>query len=161
MSFMSPWDGDRAERDQRRSYERTRKAAYRAANPEKRAAERLRVAERRQSDVARHLFDKARYRAARHGIAFTLSASDIAVPAACPVLGLALVVGGQRDNSPTLDRLVPSLGYVPSNVRVISYRANRLKSDATLDELKALVAYLEESGVTPFACMRSVVRGAA
>lgn len=51
------------------------------------------------------------------------------------------------NNSPSLDRMIPALGYVASNVRVISYRANAIKRDATLDELRALVAYVErESG---------------
>ena len=36
--------------------------------------------------------------------------------------------GGRSDRSPSLDKIEPALGYVPDNVRVISDRANRLKS---------------------------------
>lgn len=43
-----------------------------------------------------------------------------------------------------LDRLVPSKGYVKGNVRWISRRANRIKSDATIDELKKILKYMEE-----------------
>ena len=40
------------------------------------------------------------------------------------------------DDSPSLDRIVSSLGYVKGNIRVISYKANRVKSNATLEELR-------------------------
>jgi hypothetical protein len=39
--------------------------------------------------------------------------------------------------------MVPSLGYVPGNIRVISMRANRIKTDATADELRAVLRYME------------------
>jgi hypothetical protein len=41
------------------------------------------------------------------------------------------------------DRKDNARGYVKDNVRVISWRANRLKSDATLEELRLLVRDLE------------------
>jgi len=34
---------------------------------------------------------------------------------------------------------------VPGNIAVISMRANMIKNNATLDELKAIVAYIESS----------------
>ena len=43
----------------------------------------------------------------------------------------------------TLDRKVNALGYVKGNVFVISHRANRLKQDATADELAAILAYMK------------------
>lgn len=56
----------------------------------------------------------------------------------CPVLGIPIFSGRgkQIDNSPNLDRIVPEKGYVPGNVRVISAKANRIKSNATAEELK-------------------------
>jgi hypothetical protein len=44
-----------------------------------------------------------------------------------------------------LDRIDNSKGYVPSNIAVISMRANMIKNNATLAELKAIVAYIEAS----------------
>lgn len=99
-----------------------------------------------RADPVRALFDAARRRAASRGIAFGIDRGDIQIPENCPVLGVRLVVGGGqgfRDGSPTLDRVDNVKGYVKGNVRVISWRANRIKSDATLAELKALVTYLE------------------
>lgn len=88
----------------------------------------------------------AKARAKRDGLPFSLSKGDVPIPAVCPVLGMPLSPGRaiKHDGSPTIDKLVPALGYVPGNVRVISWRANRIKCDASLSELKALVAYLEK-----------------
>lgn len=63
----------------------------------------------------------------------------------CPVFGCAIHVGGIKDDCKAeLDRLVPSKGYVKGNVRWISRRANRIKSDATIDELKKILKYMGE-----------------
>ena len=40
-----------------------------------------------------------------------------------------------------MDRYINEFGYVPGNVFVISQRANRIKSDATANELVAIAAY--------------------
>lgn len=44
-----------------------------------------------------------------------------------------------------LDRIIPELGYIKGNVQWISGRANRIKYDASLDELRAIVAWLERA----------------
>lgn len=63
----------------------------------------------------------------------------------CPVFGCTIHIEGVRyDYKAELDRLVPSKGYVKGNVRWISSRANRLKSDASIDELKKILKYMEE-----------------
>lgn len=49
---------------------------------------------------------------------------------------------GPAPDSPSLDRVIPELGYVPGNVIVISWRANNLKRDATIEELEAVIAYM-------------------
>lgn len=88
----------------------------------------------------------AKARAKRDGLLFGLKKEDIVIPDVCPIFGIPLFVGDRNnhDNAPTLDKIIPELGYVPSNIRVISYRANRIRNDATLIELKKLVAYLEQ-----------------
>lgn len=50
---------------------------------------------------------------------------------------------GPRPDSPTLDRLDNTKGYVRGNVIVVSYRANRLKSDATIYELRRLAEFYD------------------
>jgi hypothetical protein len=131
-----------------------------AANP----ASRLRYAQESRKDPAvrrrindrrnatRHLnpalelWRLAKARARLRGIPFDLEVSDVRVPACCPALGIALRWGcskRQKDESPTLDRVIPALGYVKGNVNVISWRANRIKSDATLAELAATLRYMQ------------------
>ncbi len=67
------------------------------------------------------------------------------IPTHCPILGIPIfqMTGnkGGGANSPSLDRIEPELGYVPGNTIVISNRANRLKSDATIDELRAIASF--------------------
>jgi hypothetical protein len=64
----------------------------------------------------------------------------------CPVFDILLEFGhgsGGRDNSPSLDRRVPALGYVRGNVAFISNRANRLKGGCTIEQLEKLVAHIK------------------
>lgn len=89
------------------------------------------------------MFYDARKRALARGLPFTITPDDIDIPEVCPVLGLALSAEGPRDHRPSLDRIVPARGYTPENIRVISFRANRIKSDATPEELRAVLAYVE------------------
>jgi hypothetical protein len=74
--------------------------------------------------------------------------ADIVIPEVCPVLGIPMFRSkgkvGVKDHSPTLDKLIPELGYVSGNVYVISSRANRIKTDATRSELQAVLAYVEK-----------------
>jgi hypothetical protein len=87
----------------------------------------------------------AKARAAVAGVPFGLTPDDITIPQVCPVLGLPLLVGqsAATDNSPSLDRVMPPLGYVPGNVLVISNRANRIKNNATIPELRAIADFFE------------------
>ena len=94
-------------------------------------------------DPRHKLLAAAKHRAKALGLPFNLTLADLPVPDRCPVLGIPLVVAGRRmqDGSPSVDKIIPALGYVPGNVCVVSWRANRLKGDATAAELTALAAY--------------------
>lgn len=95
------------------------------------------------------LYD-ARRRAKAKCVPCSIRAEDIVIPESCPILGIPLIRNKSRDtnrsswsdNSPSLDRIIPSLGYVPGNVCVVSMRANRIKTDATAHELEAIAAYI-------------------
>jgi hypothetical protein len=52
---------------------------------------------------------------------------------------------GRKDRSPSLDRLQPDAGYTIENTRVICWRCNRIKLDATLKEIENLVAYMKKN----------------
>lgn len=96
------------------------------------------------NNVNKTLWSSRKNYAKAQGIPFTIGVEDVVVPTHCPILGIELKLGKgkARNESPTLDRILPKKGYVPGNIAVISHRANRLKSDMTLDEAKRLVAYM-------------------
>lgn len=88
----------------------------------------------------------AKARSTAAGVPFSLTADDLTIPQLCPVLGIPLLVGQSQatDNSPSLDRVLPLLGYVPGNVLVISNRANRIKNNATIPELRLVADFFEK-----------------
>ncbi len=94
------------------------------------------------------LFNNAKSRAKVRGIEFTITIDDVVIPDVCPVLGIPLFfresVGdrSRNDNNPSIDRIDSNIGYVKGNIVVMSWRANHLKNDGTLDEFKKLVKFL-------------------
>jgi hypothetical protein len=91
-----------------------------------------------------------RKRARANSIPCTITDSDLPVPTHCPVFGtlLDLYATGHRDNWPSVDRMDPRKGYTPGNVAIISFRANRLKSNMRSAEVRQLVTYMEDHGDT-------------
>jgi hypothetical protein len=94
------------------------------------------------------MLDSAKYYAKKKGLPFNLELSDIVIPEFCPVLGIKLNinnVGKPKDDSPSLDKFIPTLGYVKGNVQVISFRANWIKQNATLAEVHKLYQWMEKT----------------
>lgn len=96
------------------------------------------------------LFLAAQDRARKKGLDFNITKDDIIIPKMCPILGIPIEAGngrrcdvpkkdimlvGAKNSSPSIDRIDNSKGYVKGNIRVISWRANYLKNNATLNEL--------------------------
>jgi len=77
-----------------------------------------------------------KYRAKKAGVPFNLELSDIVIPAVCPVLNIPIRKSERAiaENSPSMDKIFPELGYVKGNVRVISQLANVMKNSATLEQ---------------------------
>ena len=78
----------------------------------------------------------------KHGTEHTIKVVDILLPETCKYLGIRLdyrcasVRGSLRAwNAPSIDRIDPSRGYVPGNIQVISDLANRMKTDATIEQM--------------------------
>ena len=59
----------------------------------------------------------------------------------CPVLGYVLTRGEPRYDSPSLDRIVNTEGYVPGNIQIVSDLANKMKQNATPQELRRFCKY--------------------
>jgi len=85
----------------------------------------------------------AKRRATLYKLSFSITPTDIKIPKRCPLLGIRLKhTNRTHDASPSLDRLNNMKGYTPKNIIVISYKANRAKSNLTLSELQRLVQNL-------------------
>ena len=102
---------------------------------------------RRAWSHSKWLYHIARARARRKNIEWGLEISDIVVPRKCPVLGIKLAMNSvtPKDNSATIDRINPKIGYIKSNVAVISNLANKIKSNATCEEIKKTYQWLKKN----------------
>lgn len=92
------------------------------------------------------MWHSAKCRAKRKNIAFNIEITDIIIPVVCPVFGINIIRDsiGNGDNSPALDRIDNTKGYIKGNICVISFKANRLKNNGTLDELAKIVEYMKK-----------------
>ena len=118
---------------QRIYYHKTREARV-AANKRYRSKNRVRA-----------MLGSIKHRAKKKGIPFNLCLSDIVIPECCPLLGIKLQFNSKiLDNSPSLDQIIPGLGYTKENTWIISARANRIKNDATPQELVHIGRILAE-----------------
>lgn len=96
-----------------------------------------------ERDRLQNLIGVAKWRAQKKGLPFNLTVDDLEVPDRCPVFGMPLAWGTrkQRDNSPSLDRIIPEKGYVPGNVLVVSWLANNVRRDFTPDQLRIVADF--------------------
>lgn len=117
-----------------REYHRSgRLAAVRRANP----------ASCQLSDMVKGSRKRAKEKNLAHNIDVKYLRS-LGLPSHCPYLGIKLrwkvqcglgVKGGAFPESPSIDRIDSSKGYVKGNVIIVSHRANSIKNDANEQEL--------------------------
>jgi len=95
----------------------------------------------------------AEERARRKGVPFSLTAewAISRYTGACELTGIPFVIGqrgsGPKPYSPSIDRIVPSLGYTPGNCRFILWAVNALKHIGTdADMLFIARALVEKHG---------------
>lgn len=98
----------------------------------------------RDANPLRARLSSLKSRCNRLGILFEITEDDFIIPTICPVLGIPLD-NRDRDHQWSVDKVIPSKGYTKENTRIISMRANRLKNDTSLEELRKIIRYIEES----------------
>lgn len=101
-----------------------------------------------QKDI-KQLYNQLKGSAKKRGIEFDLKPTDIddiGIPISCPVLGIPIHFyrGHPRPDSISFDRIDSDKGYTRDNLVIISYRANQLKSNATLEEMESLVNFYKQ-----------------
>lgn len=91
------------------------------------------------------LLTSCRRRANKKGLDFDLTENDIIIPKVCPILNIPLLQEWKPDRHhikeagyPSVDRIDSSKGYTKDNIQIISWRANSLKNNATLQEMVLL-----------------------
>jgi hypothetical protein len=94
-------------------------------------------------DAKKIMLRNSQIRAKTKNIEFSITESDICIPDVCPVLGIPLYRCKRENwnNSPSIDRIDNSKGYIKNNIIVVSRRANSLKKDATIEELQKLAKF--------------------
>lgn len=92
----------------------------------------------RQRHFVHYMWKAAKDRAEKRDLDFNIEESDIIIPKICPLLEIPIKFGTKEDynNSPSLDRIDNTKGYIKGNVWVISKKANTMKNSATLNELQ-------------------------
>lgn len=95
------------------------------------------------------IYDGFKTRAKKSGIAVTMTKEEfetIKIPDRCPVLDIP-IIKNQTNHcngfSPSVDRIDNSRGYEFDNVTIISQKANRIKNNATIEELEQVVAWMK------------------
>ena len=94
-------------------------------------------------------FDSCRHRAKQNNVPFEITLQDLIdmfpFDNLCPILNFPFIWGTQssKELSPSVDRMIPSKGYVKGNINFISYKANRIKSDSTLEILEKIIKYMK------------------
>lgn len=126
----SAFDGRNLEKKRKwfKEHYRENKSQILAYNRERRMA----------NSKEKNMLQNAKQRAKKNNFEFNLELSDIIIPQFCPLLGIELSrtnTGNVLPNSPTLDRINNSKGYIKGNIWVISYQANTMKSNANRDQL--------------------------
>jgi len=61
----------------------------------------------------------------------------------CPILKVPLVWGGNKDDSPSMDCIIPELGYVEGNVAWICTRANVMKLTRSPYNLRKIADWID------------------
>ena len=97
------------------------------------------------------MFQTAKRTAKKNNIPFNISVEylESIFPAdrRCPVFGFEFTISKQkesRDKSPSLDKIIPELGYVEGNVTIVSLKANRMKNNGSIEDLLKVLNYYKK-----------------
>jgi len=93
-----------------------------------------------------YLIRAAKARAKKTGMEFNITKDNLILPEYCPLLGIKLKVNTDRMafDSYSLDRIDSKKGYIKGNVWVISFKANCIKNDGTIEEIELLAKNLRK-----------------
>jgi len=113
--------------------------------PEYKAKETLLKRKSFERTIRQVILTRTRYRAINKGYEFNLEKEDIIIPEYCPILGIPIVLGDKKSytNSPSIDRIDNSKGYIKGNIQIISMKANTMKNSASNEELHRFADWIK------------------
>lgn len=111
------------------------------------------LAEKREShkrNIVHSIWKRAKDRAKKYNYEFNITEDDIIIPDKCPLLNIPIFCGDKDnyENSPSLDRIDNTKGYIKGNVWVISKKANSMKNSASFSELKTFCQNIKRYNLT-------------
>lgn len=127
----------------RKEYCKVWKREYWRNNPEFAVEMNTKRREHYTTYKEKNMLAKAKQRADRFSLDFNIEESDIIIPKTCPVLKKELKQHTRY--APSLDKIDPTKGYTKGNIQVISRKANTMKNDATIDDLKNFARWVRET----------------
>ena len=100
----------------------------------------------RERSTENRLYRSSKNRASKSGQFHTITQEDIVVPVYCPICGTKLrhseIKGGASD-SPTLDKIIPEMGYVRGNIAVICKLCNSTKGSGSAELHRKIADYID------------------
>jgi len=94
------------------------------------------------------LYNRLKSSAKKRNIPFTLTLTELnnlTFPISCPILNIPLNSNNkQSDNSYSVDRIDSDKGYEIDNIIVVSWKANRLKNNATKEEMEKIAEFYRD-----------------
>lgn len=91
-----------------------------------------------ENNYEKRMLAVARCRARIRNLEFNITSEDIKIPDICPYLQITLtrLCGqGRHDSNASLDRIDSSKGYTKDNIEIISALANKMRQNATAEQL--------------------------
>ena len=95
----------------------------------------------KSKSIESKMLNRAKSRSKNRGLEFNLTIDDIILPTHCPVFGVEFKYG-DADWTYSIDRIDSRFGYVRGNIQIISNKANRLKNNATVEDIRLLYNWM-------------------
>lgn len=105
----------------------------------------IKILKTKNNKIRSSLIKSVKNRSDENNLPFDLIAEDLIFPHKCPVLDIELDYSTNlvhSKNKPTIDKIIPELGYIKGNIQIISMLANQMKSNATNEELIKFAEYV-------------------
>lgn len=103
--------------------------------------------QRRLNNPIKTTWDRARARAKKAGIQFSITLEDVQTiwTNICPIYQIQLKTneGKPGPDSHSIDRIDNSKGYIPGNIAIVSMRFNSEKRNLSPELLRRMLSYME------------------